>query len=241
MKIHIEHGELMPCNRPFEGHSLVNQSSLELSALDTGLMKEVDTSWLPQAAERYDISPKLSDYVLLSAPVMILGAPNRNGVVFKERSMMAVSPSHNMPRYQTWVGCPTHYEHCLTPDKDPKGVILGAHVQTLSKYVGNPKALFLLHAFDRRKDPKLANEIMSLNRPYVSMGASVTHYACTACGVQVIPNTPERCSHASKNAPKVTIDKAGVLHCAECVDFYGHESSSVYIPAYAYAGGSLIT
>lgn len=70
-------------------------------------------SWLPFAAERYNISPDIRDYVIMTVPIMPSDLPNRNNVAFPYSQLTAFNTDSGMIAYKTWKGKPMHVEHCF--------------------------------------------------------------------------------------------------------------------------------
>lgn len=85
------------------------------SFIKDNLVESTIGSWLPLAAEKYKISPKLEDYVCIPVVIMPSDLPNRNGIAFPYKELTAFNPNPYTKRvaYQTWEGSPTFYEHCL--------------------------------------------------------------------------------------------------------------------------------
>ncbi len=173
--------------------STVSQPAVDMheaianGALPTGTDKSLvnpsllSTNWLPFAAESYNISPKLDDYVIVPVTIFLTNIPNTNMCAFSTDEMTKWNVKAGAISYQTWKCKPTHVEHA---NKDPSiahGVILDSVMRPAPEYAGNLNRVVLLSAWDRNRDPELASRILK-GKTGFSMGAWVDDYECTACG-----------------------------------------------------------
>ncbi len=116
--------------RPVEIYSIEEQKNRFISTSSIDMKKHARTvlkdvpSWLPLAAEKYNISANLKDYIL--APVVSLPSdlPNLNQQAFPYSELTSWVVSAKMPMYKTWAGSPVHNNHCFpayTPVRTKKG------------------------------------------------------------------------------------------------------------------------
>ena len=75
-------------------------------------------TWLPAAAEHYNISPDIRDYVLHPTVVNVSGIPNTNGDGFGLKDWLTFRPEFGMLAYKTFKGKPTFIEHCFPAGTD---------------------------------------------------------------------------------------------------------------------------
>lgn len=188
-------------------------------------------AWLPFAAEPYQISAELADFVLVPQIIMPSDLPNRNGVGFPFRELTRFNTDAGTLSYRTWKGKPTHVEHQNQILDAAKGVVFDASIRRITRASGDVWKVMCLCGFDRKKDPYLANQILTGERPSASMGAYVRDYACTICGTL---HSKGGCEHVKHGKPEYKIF-AGRLAYLEAVDPMGFEISSVQTPAFVSA------
>ena len=185
-------------------------------------------SWLPYAAESYQISSGLADYLIIPCTIMYSDLPNRNGVGFPFDQLSSWNPDTGLISYQTWKGKPTHIEHINRNKELAKGVIFSASMYPMKRFQGNLYAVSLLLGFDRAKDKGLTDQILSGARPAYSMGAICQDYCCNICNARY---SRGGCEHFKLGSPRVNIVN-GRLAYLQAQNFIGIECSSVDIPAY---------
>lgn len=160
-------------------------------------------TWLPFAAKTYDISPNISDYVLVNTPICPSDIPNRNGIAFPRAELVKFQPPPiSRMAYKAWAGCPVHYEHANEIHTDAYGVILDTSFSPIVGYGGGQlwKVMGIL-AIDKKKYPKMAQRVMEGSINTYSMGAWVDSFSCSYCSA---PMTERNyCSHVN---PKNQID-----------------------------------
>lgn len=127
-------GEAMEQNQPTQGHPAHSmepdvdpRDAAMQRALDTNTVNNVSTSdevhdvasdpsivsrldwevWLPFAAQQYHISPRISDYLIVSTLVCPSEIPNRNGIAFPtdELAKFRLPPTNRLV-WEAWKGCP---------------------------------------------------------------------------------------------------------------------------------------
>lgn len=198
-------------------------------------------NWLPLASEAYNISPRLSDYILVPTVSMPSDLPNRNQQAFPFRELTRFQGEFGMPMYKTWNGKPTHYEHQNSDPSKAKGIILSTLMRPIKNSDGNIHKVIKLTAWDRTRDSVLANDILSKKRRCYSMGAYAKDYICSVCGTKLTKGGCEHVTHgkpdyrlySSDGNKQVTAGTPGAkLAYYNTFDCCGFEISSVSHPAY---------
>ena len=191
--------------------------------------------WLPFAAEKYLISAKLSDYVVVPVIIMPTDLPNRNAVAFPYTELTSFNPTKGMLAYKSWVGQPTHIDHVNTNIEAAKGVVLSSSMRKVEATKGKIWKVVCLCAFDRTKDAMLCNDILTGKRKEYSMGATVGGYSCSVCGVSPREGGCEHIQLANKKMQVFTTPRGKVLSYYKISDPDGFEVSSVGRGAYSSA------
>jgi hypothetical protein len=182
----------------------------------------IDISWLPAAAETYKISSDPKDYILVDVPLVTVDIPNRNLQAFPYEEVSYFDPLYGQCVYQTFLRKPTHIDHDNKDPKKAKGVNFDVSLKFVPAY--NVWKICVLSGFDRTKDPKLVEDILSKKRSTYSMGALVESFLCAVCGA--IDTNVKRCDCG----PKGTIVKGQLVFQACCgTNFI--ENSNVGDPA----------
>lgn len=126
--------------------------------------------WLGAAAEAYDLSKNLKDYVIVpNVPVILSDVPNTNGIAFSREELLRFNTQVGSLAYSTFKGMPAYTEHQNTDPSKASGVILDVYIDTIPQGRGILKVVELL-GFDRSKNPELAKAILSGERNCYSMG-----------------------------------------------------------------------
>lgn len=191
--------------------------------------------WLPYAAKKYNISSDIRDYVIQPTPTLPADIPNRNGVAFPLPRMVEFMPDYGMQAYKTFKGKPTFTEHDNQDHTKAKGVILDVSMRRIEGYGrGHFWVMHGLLAFDRTRDPQLANAILSGERNAVSMGAYTENYSCSYCSALI-----GDCDHLHPKEPLDFYALGNYLVYRQVTGFCGFETSSVATPAYSSACNNL--
>ncbi|MFA5135445.1 MAG: hypothetical protein WC505_06705 [Patescibacteria group bacterium] len=186
--------------------------------------------WLPFCSEKYHISSKIDDYVIVEVPIVVETYPNRNLDAFPYEELTAWSTQAGRPRFQTFVGKPVHQDHKNQDDTKAKGVIFDA---SLRQYQGRWHVV-ILKGFDRSKDPRLAELVQKKNRIGHSMGSLVQRTECSLPWCRYIGDGITTCEHIRKGSGKGDVVRGHLVY--ELLrDFDYVESSSVEDPAYCVA------
>lgn len=185
----------------------------------------VSIDWLPFASEQYELSNNPKDYVIVPVTAVISDIPNKNLQGFKIEDITSFSHDFGMIRYETFKGKPTHKDHKNDNYKEAKGVILDADLKFMPQY--NLFKIIVLSAWDRTKDVKLVNDILSKVRKSYSMGAYSTNFECSVCGHDLSTGF---CKHFYMGKGKIT-DEGNLIYELASNPVY-FELSSVENPAY---------
>lgn len=183
--------------------------------------------WLPRAAEAYDVSPNIRDYVIVpNVPIIISDVPNTNGVAFSREQLMKFNVKHGRVAFHTFKGKPCYVEHANTNPVEASGVILDVYVDKLDYGIGLIKVVELL-AFDRNKNPQLASDILEKRRNCYSMGAYFQSFRMSdgSPATEAQLKRPLWCNARNELVYKLV------------EDIEGFETSSVGSPAFASATG----
>lgn len=142
---------------------------------------DIDLSILPAAAEAYNISPNLEDYIMVAnLPIVTVGIANRNMQAFPLEEVTYFDPHQGRIVYQTFINKPTHIDHCNQDPRQAKGIIPDASLIYVPKY--DIWKINLITLWDRTKDYKLVDDIIKKKRTGYSMGAMVNYFAPLASG-----------------------------------------------------------
>ena len=188
--------------------------------------------WLPFCAQAYHISPHPEDYILLPTIICPSDLPNRNGVGFPLRELVAWEPEMKRQVYRGWKGCPTFSEHANTDNTKARGVVIDSVMKKVQGVHGNLWKVMGLAAFDRNKYPDVAHRLLTRTTTTVSMGAYVSSYSCGACGAPA-----GSCGHINLRRPRdFYLDSAtGKLVYRKCHGITPFELSEVQTPAWSVA------
>lgn len=240
----IRVGESNRALRTFEGYRTLTQQQVKDESGQTRIRlasteamfrsgNTVDVSWLPFAAEQYLISADINDYVICDIPIVHVDIPNRNLDEFPLEEVSRFDPTTGRLVYQSFCGKPTHQDHDNKDPRKAKGVIFDAN---MSKIHGTDRyAIRILAGFDRTKDRRLVDQILSGKRPQHSMGALVNWTQCSYPGCQATSTTGKiRCSHMDGGTGKGKIVNGHLIY-ERCYAVNYIESSSVDDAADFYA------
>lgn len=233
--------------KPVELFNVVKKGDqhLELGADISGTGQVERTAdcntWLPFASKPYCLSPDLRDYILVPAPAIFSDLPNTNGDSLSLSEMLKFDPTMGMQMYKTFKGKPCHQEHANKDITKAKGIILDSFMRPITK-LGNGKYWKMVHlyAFDRTKDPILAQAILNGESNAYSIGFYYTSYTCSICGTRVgkgINTTP--CSHTFMGKPTYRMPNGRLVY-RQCENATGFESSSVNSPAFSLNQSSIV-
>lgn len=225
---------------PIDVHNALKNKSIEISKnvihSDDLPQSKVDISWLPKAAEIYNISPNFEDYVLNSVLTFPLNIPNRNNLGFSLRNVSSFSGEHGCCWYKTWIGQPAYQEHENLDYTKANGVIFDTCLH-IDKENGFAKVLALV-GHDRTKYPALVERVANGSLNSYSMGAYITGgYVCSITG-KPLQNSPYQLGNGKQKGSIPNIVKVdGVDRLAFRVGLNpkGFEISLVETPAWSIA------
>jgi len=233
MSNHVVHGSVVPAAHTVEANKRsyqyskgqgVTASALKGSEVSGNFKRDIDVSWLQAAASTYNISGDINDYVIVDIPSVTIDIPNRNLQAFPYEEVSFFDNMQGSLVYQTFVGRPTHIDHQNSNPLEAKGVHFDSTLQFVPAY--NVWKIRTLAGFDRTKDPKLADDIMTGRRNGYSMGALVQNFVCSNCGQVEVIKKPCRCMAMGKGS---IVDGRLVYQLCAGVQFF--EQSSVEDPA----------
>lgn len=214
---------------PVNVHAGTKKSSNVVTAAEETLQMPMDfKTWLPFAAEKYQISKNPKDYVLTPVISIPAGLPNRNGVAFPLSSLLEWSTDDGAQAYRTFNGKPVHVEHQNSDYTTAIGVIVDTALRKITGF-GNDKLwkLVKLLAIDRDKDPETAQGILDGTKNTYSMGAYVSKYTCALCHAEM-----GQCSHIDKRRARDFYVLNGQLVFRNVHGIKGFETSVVNTPAF---------
>ena len=229
-----------------EGKELLH----ELTATTTHKEHTLDyQQWLPFAAQKYNISKHIEDYVIVNTPMIPSDIPNRNGIGFPLHELVTFRPPPiNRLMYKSWIGCPTHEEHDQAKDDQDLaykalGIILDTSLLRITNY-GNGRHYMVtaLLAFDKNKFPERVQEIANGNVNTYSMGATCSYFTCGMSGVRL--DDPRYAYRMAKPMEfgLVTdpLSMQETLMYRNAHELTAHECSTVRDPAWAPALSNLV-
>ena len=188
-------------------------------------------AWLPAAAEHYNISRDIRDFVLHPTVVNVSGLPNTNADGFNLRDWLTFRPQFGQLAYKTFKGKPTFVEHQNDNYKIASGVIFDAQMAPLPQFGRDRARLVLLLAFDRSRQPELCKDILSGTHNTYSKGTWYKSYTCSVCG-ETFNGRSRPCTHLSNRVVRLP---NGLLAYRQCHELEGFETSAVRSPAFVCA------
>lgn len=220
---------------PVELHGVSKKSkNIALTNDQTGTVSIDANLWLPLCAEHYNISNKLSDYIMIPVPTVISEIPNTNGDSVSKQEFLRFHPEYGQPAYKTFKGKPCYTEHDNKDYTKAKGVILDVYARPLRGFKGNHIKIVKLLGFDRTKDPALCNQILERKINTYSMGIYYKMFKCSICGNLVGQNFGRACEHTALKRPTYMYPDGRLVY-RQCISVTGFETSAVVDPAYVSA------
>lgn len=194
---------------------------------------------LPFAAEAFEISPDLADYVITPVEIIRSDLPNRNGVGFLYEELCRYNPFRGDLAYKTWKGMGAYVEHA--DNRDPSkacGMIIDVAMRKAPEFEGRFYRLNHLVAIDRNKRPDIAAAHLKGERKSFSMGSLCNAYRCSICQ-KVVTDTGGYCEHIDTRTPQakalsLRVHDGKLAYC-QALGISGLEISSVAIPAATFA------
>lgn len=179
--------------------------------------KTLDYTWLKGAAQTYNLSDDIKDYVITEIPIVSVGLPNRNLHCFGINELTFFDPRFGTFVYKTFVGKPTYIDHDNKIPTEARGIHLDASLRKVPGW--NVWKIYVLVGFDRTKDPVTARAIEKGTRRSYSMGCWVSYFISSITGQ--ITNSNQVAKY-----PKGSVHN-GVLAYDECIGCEFFETSSL--------------
>ena len=226
MKRHMVYGtavEALYTKELHRNYEVLKSGNKEKYVLSSANMptQEIDMDIVAAASESYCISPNPEDYIVIPLPIVTVDIPNRNLQGFPTEEVTFFDPAYGQMVYQTFKGKYLCYEHQNSDPTKAKGIIVDASLKYVPKY--DVWKIHIVTLWDRTKDVKLVQDILSGKRTGYSMGASVSAFSCSICGWSDCVSQP--CAHEKG---KVYSNRLAYHLCCGSVFF---ETSSVESPA----------
>lgn len=224
---------VVPSRKPIEARMFATAGALNRSQVRT-LLAYADSptnaleayNWIGPASKHYNLSPNLSDYVIVpDVPTLISDIPNTNGVAFPRSELLAFNPKAGRLAYQTFIGKPCFIEHKNDDITQAVGVILDCTVKPVIGYGRDLIQVVKLLGFDRYKNPQLAQKILDGKRNAYSMGATFKNFTMSD------NSSPSR---EKFDRPLYVNAQNKLVYCL-VHEIEGFETSSVQSPAYVSA------
>lgn len=220
----------VPAGDPIDAHAqrITNRDIKTFAtAITEGQGDSIDAYfWLPLAAEQYDVSKDLRDYVIVpNVPIILSDVPNTNGVAFSKEQLLKFNVKQGRVAFQTFKGKPCFVEHANHDHTKACGVILDCYVSRIGTHGSGLIKVVELLAFDRNKNPEIAKGILERRRNCYSMGAYFD-------GFTMSDGSPA--TQARLKEP-LSVNARDELVYKMVQNIEGFETSSVENPAYAAA------
>jgi len=183
--------------------------------------------WLPMCASAYHISPSISDYIIIPVTIFPSDLPNRNCIGFSYNDLTEFDTDTGRLAYQSWIGKGLFSEHQNEDVTRSRGVILDSVMHKVAE--DSPHwCVTLLTAWDRTKDPIIANSLLTNPNSCFSMGCYTADYECSYCHKLY---STGGCGHVDPHNPQMTL-KDGTLIYLLAKGITGFELSHVKTPAF---------
>jgi len=172
----------------------------------------------------YNISENINDYIFPVPRAVSGDQVNNNGDNFQHEELTRFSPNHRCMVYQTFRNDPLHIEHAATNPKTARGYIPDAHYVTSDE---KDRHVLTVVALDTKKDPPLAEGMLSGEVDKFSMGCICDQVRCSICN-HTANSDRDLCDHL-KWYKMAKID--GKLVYEDCLGVEYQELSVVGNPA----------
>jgi hypothetical protein len=146
-----------------------------------------------RVASVYKISPDPRDYGFLSALAVRANVPNMNGDAVSEEELFRFRPRRNCRTFETFINAPLQVNHFSSVPSLARGFIIDAYYNKTEPPYNFVEVVI---AVDKKKDPYLAQMILSQQINKFSMGSLVESIKCSLsiCG-KVAYKEAEFCEH----------------------------------------------
>ena len=224
---------------PIDMHQVIRTGNIPDTVKDkkslASTLLEVD-SWLPFAAEAYQISPDIKDFVLSPTVIFISDLPNANLAAFPLNELTAWNTSAGDIAYRTWARKPCFVEHKNDDPSIAAGIILDSSLRSVPNYIGGMGRVVLLNSWDRNRYPEVANKFLT-GRTGASMGCMVSDYSCGVCSASLRKGG---CAHIHPKLGVKVPEVGNKLTYRIAHGITGFECSQVSVPAWRSAWGKAI-
>jgi hypothetical protein len=157
------------------------EHNIEMAAQKDIQRISVQPDWLEKAAEIYNISTNLSDYITVPVIFMASDLPNRNLTAFPLDELSKFSPKVGNLVYRGWTTKPIYVDHSNLVYDKAIGSIVDMSMKKMETARHDIYKVIGLLAIDATKGP-IPQDILSGRRTHYSMGAYVEAYSCSVCG-----------------------------------------------------------
>jgi len=153
--------------------------------------KVLSPTKLRAIANIYNLSDNIDDYVFPVLRAVTADIPNDNGDRFTHQELTRFSPKHRCQVYETFRFDPYHVEHAASDPKTARGFLPDVRYNTDNH---KDKHILCVAAIDTKKDPVLAEGILTGKLTDCSMGCVCEAVRCSACH-HVAYNDDDLCDH----------------------------------------------
>lgn len=201
-------------------------------------------TWLPFAAKRYHISPRIEDYLIVATIMLPSDIPNRNGIAFPLAELVKFQPPPVARQvYKAWAGCPVHLEHDNEDCTKAYGAVLDTSLHKIEGFgQGKLWKVMGLTAIDKTKHPDIAQKVKDGILSEYSIGALAERFECSYCKSPV--SKFSHCHHVQPEALNFTTtsDWEGKEHLVylNALDLSPIEFSIVADPAWTAASSDQV-
>lgn len=144
----------------------------------------------------YAISPDPTDYGFLSALAVRANIPNNNGDAISTEELFRFRPHRGCQTFETFINAPLHLNHFSSEPKLARGFVVDS---IYNKWDEPFEFVEVVVAVDKKKDPYLADGLLSGKINKFSMGSLVEAIKCSLsnCG-KIAHSEQELCEHLKK-------------------------------------------
>ena len=211
-----------------------NKRNITAEAYVKQAINFINKDVIKAVSKLYNISPNIEDYVFPVPRAVGADYPNSNGDCFTHSELTRYSNKHRCLVYQTFKNVPIHIEHKANNKKEARGFIPDAeYIQTDPK----DKYVLTICAVDSKKDPALAEGLVSGDIRFFSMGCVCEAVECSICGNR-FTNDRDLCQHLRPGRKMSYI--GGKQAYEKCLGVSFQELSVVGDPAYNKAATQFI-
>lgn len=149
-----------------------------------------------RVASAYAISPDPRDYGFLSVLAVRADIPNNNGDAVSTEELLRFRPHRGCRTFETFINSPLHINHFASDYRLARGFIIDA---ILNKWDEPFTFVEVVVAVDKKKDPYLADALLSGKINKFSMGSLVETIQCSLSFCKKVAHQEsELCDHLKK-------------------------------------------